>query len=152
VVESRGVHRRLEINLTARRAALLAGSVTLVITVAGGLLIWALDHAEFPHLGTAMWWSIQTVTTVGYGDIVPQDPTGRVIAGVVMLSGIGFITIVTGTIATVFVEHARRERQRRTRGRTLEEALLDEIAAIHARLDALGAPPAPPPPQVRPDE
>lgn len=57
--------------LTAGRAAVVAGSVTRLITVLGGVLMWALDHDEFPHLGTAMWWSVQTVTTVGYGDVVP---------------------------------------------------------------------------------
>ncbi len=136
--------------ITAGRAALVAGSVTLVMTVLGGILMWTLDHDEFPHLGTALWWSIQTVTTVGYGDVVPTAAHGRVIAAVVMLTGIAFLTIITATIATLFVENARHERQRRTRGRTIEEAVEQELRAIHARLDTLGAPPAPP--QARADE
>jgi voltage-gated potassium channel len=149
-VESSGVprvpqpSRRLEpTRLTAGRAALLAGSVTVVLTVLGGFLMWILDHDEFPRLGTAMWWAIQTVTTVGYGDVVPKDSLGRVIASVVMVTGIAFATIVTAAIASLFVEHSRRERQRRRQGRTNEEALADEIRIIRARLDALGAPPAP---------
>jgi len=129
--------------LTAGRAALLAGSVTVVFTVVGGLLMWVLDRDEFPHLGTAMWWAIQTVTTVGYGDAVPKDSLGRVIASIVMVTGIAFATIVTAAIASVFIEHARGERQRRQRGRTVEEELAEELRAIRARLDALGAPPAP---------
>ena len=151
-VESPGVPRvpqsprRLErTRLTAGRAALLAGSVTVLFTVLGGLLMWILDHDEFPKLGTAMWWAIQTVTTVGYGDVVPRDTLGRVIAGVVMVTGIAFATIVTAAIASVFVEHARREQQRRRQGRTNEEALADEIRIIRSRLDGLGAPPAPGP-------
>jgi voltage-gated potassium channel len=151
-VESPGVPRvpqpprRLErTRLTAGRAALLAGSVTVLFTVLGGLLMWILDHDEFPELRTAMWWAIQTVTTVGYGDVVPRDSLGRIIASVVMVTGIAFATIVTAAIASLFVEHSRREHQRRRQGRTNEEALADEIRIIRARLDALGAPPAPGP-------
>jgi voltage-gated potassium channel len=136
----------LSSRLTAGRAALLGGSVTVVITVLGGLLMFALDHDEFPHLGTAMWWAIQTVTTVGYGDVVPKAVVGRCIAAIVMITGIAFATIVTAAIASVFVEHARGERQRRQHGKTVEEALGDELRAIKARLDALGVPPAPRPP------
>jgi voltage-gated potassium channel len=129
--------------LSAGRAALVAGSVTVAMTVLGGTAMWLLDHNEFPHLGTALWWSIQTVTTVGYGDVVPRDVLGRVIAAAVMITGIAFITIVTATIASTFVESARRERQRRERGRALEEAIAEDIQEILARLDAMGAPPAP---------
>lgn len=139
--------RRLRTSrLTASRAALLAGSVTLVLTLLAGVLMWVLDNDEFPEVGTAMWWAIQTVTTVGYGDVVPRDALGRVIAALVMVTGIAFATIITATIATVFVEHSRRERQRRERGKTVEEELREELRAIRQRLDALGAPPAPRPP------
>jgi voltage-gated potassium channel len=143
VARPRRIPPRLRITrLTAGWAAIVAGTVTLVITVLGGVLMWALDHDEFPHLGTALWWSVQTVTTVGYGDVVPTAAHGRAIAAVVMLTGIAFLTIITATLATLFVESARHQRQRKRRGRTLEEAVEQELRAINARLDGLGAPPA----------
>jgi voltage-gated potassium channel Kch len=46
---------------------------TVVTTVAGGLLVYAFDRKDFANLGDAFWWSIQTVTTVGYGDVTPSS-------------------------------------------------------------------------------
>lgn len=67
-----------------------------------------------------------------------------------MLTGMAFLTIITTTLATLFVESARHQRQRTQRGRTLEEAVEQGLKAINARLDGLGAPPAPS--QARADE
>ena len=73
--------------------------------------------------------SIQTVTTVGYGDIVPKDTFGRLIAGLVMISGIGFIAVITATITAAFIESARR------RGRTDSDAQQDiQLKKIDDRL------------------
>ena len=47
------------------------------------------DAREFPNIGDGLWWAVQTVTTVGYGDRVPTSPGGRLIAALVMLVGIG---------------------------------------------------------------
>ena len=58
---------------TARRAGQWIAVSTLVVSIAGGVAIWLLDRDEFPTLGSGMWWSLQTVTTVGYGDHVPAD-------------------------------------------------------------------------------
>ena len=56
---------------TARRAGQLIAVVTVAVAVVGGSAIALLDRDEFPTLGSGMWWSLQTVTTVGYGDHVP---------------------------------------------------------------------------------
>ena len=93
--------------LTIRRAAVAISLVTIAVTVAAGLLMRAVDHKEFSSLGQGVWWAVQTVTTVGYGDIVPTSVGGRVIAVVVMLVGIGFITVVTAAVTAIFVESAR---------------------------------------------
>src|SRR5690349_11412244 len=81
--------------LTVRRATVLIIGVTFTVTVGGGFAIWLLDHKEFSDFGTSLWWAVQTVTTVGYGDVVPHDTTGRVIGTVIMLTGIGFIAVAT---------------------------------------------------------
>jgi voltage-gated potassium channel len=95
--------------MTARRAGLLIATITVVVTIVSGVLMWALDHEEFPNVWLGLWWAVQTVTTVGYGDVTPENPIGRAIAAIVMLSGIGFLTVVTAAITAVFVESARRK-------------------------------------------
>jgi len=94
--------------LTARRAGVAIGLTTVAVTLAGAVLVWLLDRDEFASLGVSLWWAVQTVTTVGYGDVTPRDTTGRLIGAVVMLAGIGFVTVVTATITAAFVESARR--------------------------------------------
>lgn len=66
------------------------------------------DPAEFGSVWIGLWWAVQTVTTVGYGDIVPHQTSGRLIAAVLMLSGIGFLTVVTAVITAAFLETVRR--------------------------------------------
>ena len=58
-----------------------------------------------------MWWALQTVTTVGYGDVTPKDVVGRLVGAAVMLEGIAFIAIVTALITSTFVARATRERE-----------------------------------------
>jgi len=56
------------------------------------------------NFGDALWWSLVTTTTVGYGDISPESTGGRILAGILMLVGIGFLGMVTGSMATFFVD------------------------------------------------
>ena len=119
---------------TARRAAVAIAVVTAAVTVAGGMLMTVLDRKDFSNVWVGLWWAIQTVTTVGYGDVTPKSPWGRILAGVVMLAGIGFLTVVTAAITAALVEGARRRRD--AAGDRLE-AKLDEVSARLERLEAL---------------
>jgi voltage-gated potassium channel len=85
-------------------------SATLVVVVGSGVLIWALDHSEYPNIWVGMWWALQTVTTVGYGDVSPTNPSGRIIASFVMLYGVAFVTIFVAAITSIFVTRASVER------------------------------------------
>jgi voltage-gated potassium channel len=120
---------------TARRAGQWIAVTTLVVSIAGGAAIWLLDRDEFPSLGSGMWWAVQTVTTVGYGDEVPADGVGRVIATIVMLTGIGFLSVVTASISAAFVESARRRR-----GRATDELVLERLERIERALEELRRP------------
>ena len=95
-------------SLTARRAAGIIAVFTVAITVAGGLLERILDHQEYPTIGRGLWFALQTVTTVGYGDVTPAQSVGRFIATVVMLTGIGFLAVVTAAVTASLVESSRR--------------------------------------------
>lgn len=96
--------------------------------------MWIVDRDEFPNPALGLWWAVQTVTTVGYGDEVPTSVGGRLVAAVVMLVGIGFLTVVTASITAVFVESARRRLQGDRDARL--DARLDDIAARLDRIEA----------------
>jgi voltage-gated potassium channel len=98
----------LQESLTARRAAGIIAGFTAMITVAGGLLERVLDHQEYPTIGKGLWFALQTVTTVGYGDVTPARAAGRFIASVVMLSGLGFLAVITASVTATLVESSRR--------------------------------------------
>jgi voltage-gated potassium channel len=112
--------------LTVRRAAGIIASVTLSITIISGVLIHFTDEKTYPNIGDGMWWAIQTVTTVGYGDLVPTSTVGRLVAALVMLAGIGFLTVVTAVITSTFIESAKRRLQG------------SETDALSAKLDQIG--------------
>jgi voltage-gated potassium channel Kch len=127
--------QRLPDDITARRAALVIGGITLGVAVAGGLLMRSIDHEDFPSLGSGLWWSVQTVTTVGYGDKVPTSTVGRLVAAVVMITALGFLSVLTASISALFVESTRRRRSRRDDASL--EHIADRLDEIERRLEAL---------------
>jgi len=108
-------------------------TATVLITVAGGITIRLLDHQDFGSIGEGMWWAVQTVTTVGYGDVVPHDTGGRLIASVVMLTGIAFLSLITASVTALLVEQARQRRQ------GPEDPVEGKLDRISARLEAIEA-------------
>ena len=115
---------------SVRLAASVIVTATALVVVGGGIAMRALDHAEYSNVWVGMWWAIQTVTTVGYGDVTPTRASGRIVATFVMLEGIAFLAIVTAGITSTFVARAQRERG-------LEEAAAEEaeVERIEVRLD-----------------
>ena len=122
--------------MTVRRATTLIFTLTLVVTVGAGIAIWLVDHSEFPNLGTSLWWAVQTVTTVGYGDVVPEQTGGRLIGTLVMLNGIGFITVMTAALTAMLIEQARR-RQRAVLEGAVDGDVPAQLHRIEARLAAI---------------
>jgi voltage-gated potassium channel len=89
-----------------------------------------------------MWWALQTVTTVGYGDVTPRHTSGRIVAAFVMLEGIAFLTIIIAAITSTFVARAEEERenQEEAEEETTDqriEAKLDDLTVRLDRLEAL---------------
>jgi voltage-gated potassium channel len=115
--------------ITARRAAVAIALSTVAVTLAGGVGIWLLDHKEYPSVGSGMWWSVQTITTVGYGDNVPARTEGRLIAAAIMIAGIGLLSVVTATVTAAFVEGARARL-----GRGRDEEIIKRLERIEQRL------------------
>jgi voltage-gated potassium channel len=120
--------------LTTRRAAVIIAVYTLTITLLAGVLVRLLDRHDFHTFGKAIWWALQTVTTVGYGDVVPTTGFGRTVAGILMISGIAFLAVVTASVTAALVEAARG--QISARAAELPPELAKEIAARLAALEA----------------
>lgn len=83
-----------------------------VLYAAGVLIIISsviISYVEGKSLGDAVWWSIVTCTTVGYGDISPETGLGRIVAVILMIFGIGLISMLTGTITTFFTAKPEKD-------------------------------------------
>ena len=133
----RWLDRNIARAATPRGGAMVIATVTTVATVVFGLLMTVIDHRNFTTLGQGLWWAVQTVTTVGYGDHVPSNAAGRLVAAFVMLLGLAFLAVVTAAITSSFVARASEERTRRTGGGA--PATEHDVQAINERLDRLEA-------------
>ena len=102
--------RRLEGALESGRILRYLLATIAVMAVASGVIIRIVDPEDFPSLGLALWWAAETVTTVGYGDVVPVQPAGRAVASVLMIVGYASLSLLTGIIASVLVRR-RNEAQ-----------------------------------------
>ncbi len=92
----------------------LLGSV-LIIIIGGGLGYALSESGEaetfWTRLGRGLWWAMVTITTVGYGDVVPMTLPGRIVGFLLMISGLIALSLLTATVASIFVERKfRRER------------------------------------------
>ena len=138
-----------------RRALRIADARSVVIGLAltfvglafvGAIVIRIVDPDNFPSLGLAIWWALQTVTTVGYGDVVPTTAVGRVIGGLEMVLGISFITFLTAGVTSIVIQRGSAKAQAVERAhderdaKTVLDALIETrqaITALDARLDRI---------------
>ena len=128
--------------LSVRKAMGVIVSATVVSVLLGGVLITLIDPHDFENVGDGMWWALQTVTTVGYGDVVPSRGTGRVIGAFVMISGIAFLTVITAAVTAALIEAARRRQPPPPDREQLAELMREmsaRLAAIEARLEEQGS-------------
>jgi voltage-gated potassium channel len=143
------VERRLERFLreppSVRNAAGVIVIATLLIVVGAGALMTVIDKEEYSDIGVGMWWALQTVTTVGYGDVAPANVGGRFVGALVMLEGTAFIAIVTAVITSTFVTRASREYEaRRAKDELSDAERIDRrFDELERKLDLLAAREAP---------
>jgi len=115
---------------SVRNATYVMILITVSIVLVGGIIVWVFDRQDYPDLGSALWYTLQTVTTVGYGDNVPTTDIGHLVGATVMIVGVALIAILTASITSVFVEAAQR---RHRVGRDAHES--DSVDSLHRRLD-----------------
>jgi voltage-gated potassium channel len=106
-------------------------TVVLVVLV-GGAAFAAVEKDQSLSAWDGIWWAVVTLTTVGYGDISPATDEGRVLALIVMATGIGFVALLTAFVADRFIRQPVEEEVEER-----DEELAGELRAIRQRLDAL---------------
>ena len=121
--------------VTPRGAAIVIAVATIAVTVGAGILMTLADRENYPSIGSGLWWAIQTTTTVGYGDHVPTTVAGRLVAALVMLFGIGFLTVITAAITSTFVARSRLERC----ARDAEGPTAEQLRQLDRRLERIEA-------------
>ena len=110
---------------------------TLAIIVFG-VVERLIDPGTFSSIWLGIWWATQTVTTVGYGDVVPQQTAGKVIAVFLMLGGLSFLAVLTGAIASAFVTRAQAGSQDASTDQMMErlDKLGSQLEAVRVDLTA----------------
>jgi len=133
------VERRIRRIVNARSVTLGLAVTFVGLALGGGILIRFVDHENFPTVGLGVWWALQTVTTVGYGDVVPTTVIGRTIGGLVMVIGIAFISFVTAGVTSALVQRSARAESEAGRAHQEEIAqrIVGELAELEKRLEAI---------------
>jgi len=113
--------------LNLRRAVGLIVATATALAITAAVLVRIVDPA-IGTMGDALWWAVATVTTVGYGDVVPESTTGRLVGTALMLTGIGLIPLITSVVVSILVTQRTREAR---------EAEMANLNKVLERLDEL---------------
>jgi voltage-gated potassium channel len=117
-----------------RNAARVIVTSTVAVVIVSAAAVRIFDPHDFPTYGLSLWWALQTVTTVGYGDITPTTDVGRIVGGIAMLEGIAFLAVVTAGITSIFVARAQREIHG---GEEPDSDVMVALADVTARLERI---------------
>ena len=101
--------------LRSRREELIVMLMLLamLLVLSSGMIYYAEHEAQpdaFGSMPAALWWSVITLTTIGYGDVYPVTAAGRVIGGLIAVAGIGIVALPTAIVATGFAEEVRKRK------------------------------------------
>lgn len=108
---------RLIVNVFKSRVNELLLSLVLVffLLIISSCLIYFVEHTaqpeQFVSIPATLWWSIVTLTTVGYGDMIPVTATGKILTGVILLSGVALFALPAGIITAGFLEESRKAKK-----------------------------------------
>ena len=132
---------RLRLAITSRHAFRYLAIATAVLAIAVGSVMTLIDKKDFPTVGDGLWWAIQTLSTVGYGDIVPTSAWGRLLGSIVIIGGVTFLAFLTASVTSMFIaaEQEHRATTGRQEDRADDEALQSALARIEERLAAIEA-------------
>jgi voltage-gated potassium channel len=138
------LNRQLRDDLRGRVVVSVVGTVTLAAFVAALAVLDAerdAPDASITSFGDSLWWTVTTISTVGYGDRYPVTVEGRIVAAVLMIAGIALLGVVTASIASWFVDTVRatgRDVTEEVSRAELQLAeVLERLGEMNARLDTL---------------
>jgi len=130
------IERRVQRIVNARSATVGLAATFVSLAVVGAIVMRFADPHNFPSIGLAIWWALQTVTTVGYGDVVPTTVSGRVVGGLEMVIGVAFIAFVTAGVTSAVLQRGqfKQEEADRVRDEQHTQSVIDALAELGDRL------------------
>ena len=101
--------QRISGALRRRRALLIIALTVMVACIyAAASLLYQIEHNAQPRVFTSIpatfWWAMETLTTIGYGDMIPMTPLGKICAGLISVFGIGIFALPTAIVTAAIVE------------------------------------------------
>jgi len=134
------IERRVQHVVNARSATVGLAGTFVGLAVVGAILMRFADPHNFPSIGLAIWWALQTVTTVGYGDVVPTTDAGRIVGGVEMVIGVAFIAFVTAGVTSAVLQRGQVQEQEAERRRDEQntQSVINALAQTEDTLKELG--------------
>src|SRR3954447_3235980 len=124
---TRIIERQVRRVASARYVTVGLAITFLGLAFIGAVAIRLVDPDNFSSFGSAVWWALQTVTTVGYGDVVPTTATGRVVGGLEMALGVSFIAFLTAGVTSTVIQRVQANAAALERAERAQEA--QEIVA-----------------------
>ena len=103
------IERRVQRIVNARSVTVGLAVTFVGVAVVGGIVIRFTDPHNFASVGLGIWWALQTVTAVGYGDVVPTTVAGRIVGSAEMVLGVAFIAFVTAGVTSVLIRRSEAE-------------------------------------------
>jgi voltage-gated potassium channel len=133
------IERRIRKIANARSITLALAMTFVGLALGGAVAIRFLDEESFPSFGLAVWWALQTVTTVGYGDVIPAGSTGKVIGGIEMVLGVSFISFLTAGVTSAVIQRSQDKRHEEERVREMQDLqrLVETLGEIRTAITAL---------------
>jgi voltage-gated potassium channel len=132
------LERRAQRVANARSVTFGLAASFVLLAIAGAVVMRFVDDKNFPSLGLAIWWALQTVTTVGYGDVVPTSNAGRVVGGIEMVFGIAVVSLLTAAVTSTVIERSRAAAQAEDAAARDRDTrmILTALARLEERLDS----------------
>jgi len=130
--------------VASRRIFPFLALMTTALAALAGFIVTLVDREDFPTFGVGAWWALVTIATVGYGDVVPTTPWGRVVGSATIILGVTFLSFLTATVTSLFVsaeqdrkaiEEAKLRAASEAETRALILQLDERLAALDAKLD-----------------
>jgi Ion channel len=135
------MERRVRRIVNARSVTLGLALTFVGLAFVGAIVMRFADSENFPSLGLAMWWALQTVTTIGYGDVVPTTTVGRVIGGIEMVTGVSFIAFLTAAVTSTVIQRGEAEARKADPGHSERDtrSIIDALVGTRPAITDLGS-------------